>query len=418
MLLAVERPAGPTLAALINATDTAALDARERGFLHELAAGTLRRRGSLDAALAARLDRPLERLDPPVRAALRLGAYQLLFTRVPPRAAVAESVELAPGRGRGFVNAVLRAVAREGAPPPPDPAADPRGWLVTEGSLPAWLAERWLARLGAERTIARARAWLAVPPVHFRFNPRRADSRAEVEQALRPRPLAVEGAFEATVGDVAPWAERGVIYAQDLGAQLVARLAEDRGRVLDACAAPGGKALLLADAGAREVVAAEAAAPRARTLQRLVDRWGAADRVRVVQADATRPPFAPASFDVVLVDAPCSGLGTLGRHPDIRWRATEADLQRHAARQAGILSACADLVRPGGRLVYATCSTEPEENEQVVSGLLAGRPDFHGEPPPAWAAAFAEGEWVRATPETHGSEVFFAAVLRRPADAP
>jgi 16S rRNA (cytosine967-C5)-methyltransferase len=417
VLLAVERPAGPTLTTLLNAPDTGGLDARERGFLHELAAGTLRRRGSLDAALAARLDRPLDRVDPPVRAALRLGAYQLLFTRVPPRAAVAESVELAPGRGRGFVNAVLRAVARDGAPPAPDAATDARGWLTTEGSLPAWLAERWLARLGPERTLARARAWLAVPPVHFRFNPRRADSRAEVEQALRPRPLAIEGAFEATAGDPAPWAERGAIYVQDLGAQLVARLAEEPGRVLDACAAPGGKALLLADAGAREVVAAEAAPARVRTLQRLVERWGASE-VRVVQADATRPPFAAASFDVVLVDAPCSGLGTLGRHPDIRWRATAADLTRHAARQGELLSACAGLVRPGGRLVYATCSTEPEENEQVVADLLAARAEFHREPPPGWASAFADGEWVRATPEAHGSEAFFAAVLRRRTDSP
>ncbi|MCM2254811.1 MAG: hypothetical protein NDJ94_03980 [Vicinamibacteria bacterium] len=413
VLLAAEQVGGSSLSTLLNTPESERLDARDRGFLHELCAGSLRRQGTIDAALVAQLDRPLARLDPPVRAALRLGAYQLLFTRVPPRAAVSESVELAPGRGRGFVNAVLRALARSGAAAEPDPVADPRSWLTRTGSLPDWLAERWLQRLGPERAVARARAQLGVPPVHFRLNPARAAEHAAALEALCPRPLPIAGAFEATAGDAQPWSERGVIYLQDAGAQLVARLAATPGRALDACAAPGGKSLLLADAGARLVVAAEAAAPRARTLRQLVARWGAAERVRPVQADGTRPPFKPGSFDTVLVDAPCSGLGTLGRHPDIRWRVTAADLPRQAARQASLLAACAPLVVPGGLLVYATCSTEPEENEDVVAAFLAARADYALEPAPEWAAPFAEGDHVRATPEGHGTEAFFAALLRR-----
>src|SRR5687767_12346448 len=166
----VER-AGPTLGDRLAAPDVLALDTRERAFLHELLLGTLRRRGEIDHALAARLDRPLARLEAPVLAALRLGAYQVLRLRVPDRAAVSESVELARSaspRAAGFVNAVLRTLSREGAPPLPDAGQDPLAWLTTGGSLPRWLAERWLARLGAERAVRRARALLDPPPVFFR----------------------------------------------------------------------------------------------------------------------------------------------------------------------------------------------------------------------------------------------------------
>jgi 16S rRNA (cytosine967-C5)-methyltransferase len=406
---------GPTLGDRLAASEVLALDTRERAFLHELVLGTLRRRGEVDAALQAHLDRPLARVQPPVRAALRLGAYQLLRTRVPPRAAVAESVDLARAaapRAAGFVNAVLRGLDRQGGPPEPDAAADPLAWLTTWGSLPEWLALRWLERLGAPAAVARARALLDPPPVVFRPNPR-LDGALDAVRArgIDVREEAVPGAYRAS-GSLPPeLLETGATWVQDLGSQMVGRLAAGRGRVLDACAAPGGKSTLIADHGGDAVVvfAGERSLRRARTLRALVGRWGSPN-VRVLAADARRPPFTR-PFDVVLLDAPCSGLGTIGHHPDIRWRAREEDLPAHAARQGEMLTSLSGLVAPGGRLVYSTCSSEPEENEEVVQRFRGVEPRFSPVPLPPWAAPFAEPPHARSTPERHGGDAFFAAVL-------
>src|SRR5262245_19951294 len=183
----VEARAG-TLADLLADPDALALnlDPRERGFLHELVLGTLRHRGLVDHALGPLLDRPLDRVDAPVRTVLRLGAYQILRLRVPHRAAVDESVDLARDtqpRAAGFVHAVLRRLARDGMPPLPEPSADPLGWLSTEGSLPRWLAARWIDRWGAALAVSRARAFLATPPLAFRLNPRRPDALDRVRAA-------------------------------------------------------------------------------------------------------------------------------------------------------------------------------------------------------------------------------------------
>jgi 16S rRNA (cytosine967-C5)-methyltransferase len=410
----VER-GGPVLGDRLAASDVLALDTRERAFLHELVLGTLRRRGEVDHALAAHLDRPLTRLEAPVLAALRLGGYQILRLRVPHRAAVSESVELARAaspRAAGFVNAVLRALARGGAPALPDPLADAPGWLATGGSLPPWLAERWLARLGPEAAVVRARALLDPPAVFFRANPRVPDALDRVRAAgLQVQPASVPGAWESSASLPPELLEQGAVYVQDLGSQLVGRLAAASGRVLDACAAPGGKATLMADAGGAGalVVAGEASPERARRLASLAARWGSPN-VRVVAADALAPPFA-APFDTVLLDAPCSGLGTIGPNPDIRWRARPDDLQRHAQRQRDLLGALSRLVRPGGRLVYATCSSEPEENEQVVEEFLSRHGAFALEPLPDWARPFAAGAFAGTTPERDRAGVFFAAAL-------
>ncbi len=397
--------------------DAEALDERERAFLHELVLGTLRQRGLLDHALAASLDRPLGRVDPAVLTALRLGAYQILRLRVPDRAAVSQSVELARAaapRATGLVNAVLRRLARQGPPALPDPEADPLGWLTTAGSLPRWLAERWLARLGPHRARARAAALGETPPVVFRVNPRVADAEARLAAAgIVAAPLVVPGARRLAEGSLAPLAAEGVAYAQDQGSQMIAHLAaRASGRVLDACAAPGGKSTLLADVGREaRVVASEVSGPRLSTLVALLARWGASN-VRVVGADARRPPFVR-PFDSVLLDAPCSGLGTLGRHPDIRWRARADDLARHARRQRELLEGLAPLVAPGGTLVYATCSLEPEENEGVIEPFLEAHPELRAAPLPAWADAFADGRFVRTLPERDGGDGFFAAALAR-----
>jgi 16S rRNA (cytosine967-C5)-methyltransferase len=416
LLLDVEG-GGSTLADLLAAPEVQALSRRDRALLHELVLGTLRHRGAVDAAVLGVVDRPLKQLDRQTLASLRLGAYQLLRMRVPPHAAVSEAVDLArttKSRGAGLVNAALRRLAREGPPPLPDPRADPALWLTSEGSLPEWLAARWLRRLGPEAAVARARAFLAVPPATFRLNPRIADALAQAEQAgLAPQALAIPGAFRATSGGAGELASAGVVYVQDAGSQMAARLAARAGLVLDACAAPGGKALLMADLAGESgrVVALESSPRRLRALAALALRWES--EVLCVGGDALRPPFS-ASFDGVLLDAPCSGLGTLARHPDIRWRMREAEVRRQADRQSRILESVSALVRPGGRLVYSVCSGEPEEGEAVVGAFLASHPDFNTAPPPDWSRPFLGTDgFLRTSPERDGGDAFFLAVLDR-----
>ena len=408
---------GVTLAEALARPETSALEPRERAFLHELVLGTLRHRGALDYALAPLLDRPLANVHPPLLVALRMGAHQILNLRVPDRAAVDESVELAKSAkpfGTGFVNAVLRRLVREGARGAPDPTTDPAGFLTSTGSLPRWLADRWLAALGPAGAVARAQAFLSVPKAAFRFNPRAEDAPARAESAgLAPRPGLVPGSFYATAGRPIELAEAGLLYLQDEGSQLVARLAAGPGARLDACAAPGGKALLMADLAGDHgiVVAGEASARRLGAMKALAVRWGS-DNLRLLAADALHPPF-PRVFAAVLLDAPCSGLGTLGRHPDIRWRARALDLPRHALRQRALLDRLAPLLEPGGRLVYSVCSAEPEETVEVVGPFLEAHAEFRLEPLPDWAAPFAEGGFARTVPERHGGDAFFAATLRR-----
>jgi 16S rRNA (cytosine967-C5)-methyltransferase len=312
------------------------------------------------------------------------------------------------------VNAVLRRLQREGPPPEPDVHTDPLGWLTTAGSLPGWLAERWITRVGPEETVARARAVLEPPPPVFRFNPRIEDAAGRAATAgLETRPTELPDAWEVVGGPLAALAAEGLLYAQDLGSQLVAQLAVHPGRVLDACAAPGGKSLLVADrlASSGRVVAAEASPRRRRTLAALCARWGSPN-VAVVGADALRPPFR-GDFDVVLVDAPCSGLGTLARRPDIRWRLQPRDVARHAGRQRAMLEALSPLVRVAGRLVYATCSVEDEENEGVVEPFLGSHAGFEPEPLPSWTLPFAAGPFLKMDPARQRGDAFFAARLVR-----
>jgi 16S rRNA (cytosine967-C5)-methyltransferase len=406
---------GATLGDALAEAGAEGLPPRERALLHELVLGTLRRRGWLDYVLERLADRSLGQTPPVLRDVLRLGAYQLLFLRVPDHAAVSESVALArtaAPRGAAFVNAVLRRLQREG--PPAEPSADsrPLEWLASAGSLPRWLAARWLERLGRAEAIARARSLLEAPPVFLRLNPRVPDAPKRLETlGVELRPTGVPQAWEATGGRLAEPVARGMVHVQDAGSQMVARLAATSGLVLDACAAPGGKSLLLSDllGESGTVVAADASLRRLRTLVALRARWGAT-AIRVVAADAERPPFAR-PFDAVLLDAPCSGLGTLARHPDIRWRVREADLVRHAERQRRLLEGLLPLVRPGGRLVYAVCSVEDEENLGVLAPFLDAHPGLRPVPLPDWARPFGEGPLVRMNPARHRGDSFFVACL-------
>jgi 16S rRNA (cytosine967-C5)-methyltransferase len=414
VLLDVER-GGTTLGDLLASPRIEALPRRERGLLHELVLGTLRTRGAIDHSLQTFLERPLNRLERRVRAALRLGAYQILSTRVPARAAVSESVDLVGGsRGRGLVNAVLRRLARTGPVAEPDRVAHPLGWLVTRGSLPRWLAQSWLERLGPRVAVARAEALLEPAPSVVRLNPRVPDAADRLRDAgLQWQELPVPGALLIRGGRTHEAARAGTVFPQALGSQLAAHLAAAPGRVLDACAAPGGKSMLVADLLGDQVtvIAQEASPRRLATLARLTRSWGCPN-VRCLGGDAGRPPFGT-SFDSVLLDAPCTGLGTLSSNPDLRWRLTADEVRRQAERQATLLAASAALVRSGGRLVYATCSTEPAENEQVVDAFLRQHRDFLPCELPAWSLGFAEGPYLRVLPEREGGDGFFVSVLRR-----
>ena len=406
-----------------------AVDPREAGLATELVYGTLRRALSLDAALAPHSRRPLAELDPSARVALRLGAYQLLRLGTPPHAAVGETVALAKGvehgRAAGYVNAVLRALARAPATPaPPELAADAAGHVALAEALPRWLAEEWVAWLGPAEALALARAMNGPAPLCLR-----APDRDALLARLRAGGLSAEPAARspdgivlaaASVAEVARAAGGLPFQVQDEAAQLVTRFAAAelrgrRGRVLDACAAPGGKAFHLAEllAPGSEVVAVELHPRKADELAKEARRRGLA--VRVVCADAARPVpgLEEASFDAVLVDAPCAGLGTLRRHPELKLRRSPADLARMAALQREILRSVARYARPGAPLTYSVCSLSRAEGPAIAAAMLGE--GFRRAPPPSGfpADALTEDGDLLMLPSRHGTDGFYACRLTR-----
>jgi 16S rRNA (cytosine967-C5)-methyltransferase len=406
-----------------------ALDPREAGLATELTYGTLRRALALDAALAPHSSRPLEKLDPAARVLLRLGAYQLLVLGTAPHAAVGETVELAKavdhGRAAGFVNAVLRALLRAGPPPAPPPLeSDPVSHVAAVEALPGWLAAEWVAWLGASEALALARAMNGPAPLTVR-SPRRADLLDRARTAgldVRPCERSPDGIVVAGASVAALTRAAGGVpfQVQDEGAQLATLLAAGhlRGttaRVLDACAAPGGKAFHLAEllGPGSEVVAIELHPRKADALRQEATRRGLA--VTVVCADASRPipGLAEASFDAVLVDAPCAGLGTLRRHPELKLRRAAPDLPRLAALQLDILRASARLAKPGAPVTYAVCSLSRAEGSEVVAAFLAE--GWRRDPAPAVVPVDAltfEGDLL-TLPHRHGADGFYAARLVR-----
>jgi 16S rRNA (cytosine967-C5)-methyltransferase len=405
-----------------------ALDPREAGLATELTYGTLRRALALDAALAPCSRRPLADLDPAARVALRLGAYQLLFLRTPPHAAVGETVALARkadhGRAAGYVNAVLRALARAPALPPAPPLeSDPAGHVAAAEALPRWLAAEWVAWLGAEEALRLARAMNEPAPLCLR-SPRR----DELLQRLRAAGLQAEPAPRARTGlllrsgsvEAAARAAAGLPFqVQDEGAQLVGwlaagELAGRRARVLDACAAPGGKAFHLAEilGAGSEVVAVEVHPRKAEVLRRDAAARGL-ESVQVICADATRTVagLEPRSFDAVLVDAPCAGLGTLRRHPELKLRRRAEELSRFAALQSSLLESCLGYARPGASVTYAVCSLSRAEGPDLVAPFLA-RGLRRSPPPEGFPADVLSPEGDLLTlPHRHGADGFYAARL-------
>jgi 16S rRNA (cytosine967-C5)-methyltransferase len=417
--------------ALDAALDAAgALAPRESGLATELVYGTLRRALALDAALSPHLRRPLAEVDPAARVALRLGAYQLLFLGTPAHAAVGESVALARsvdhGRAAGFVNAVLRALSRDPRLPAPPPLeADPARHVAAAEALPRWLAEEWVAFLGAGEALALARAMNAPAPLCLRSPDRdgllsraRAAGLEAAPTARSPDGLLLS---RGSVADLARAAGGLPFQVQDEGAQLATifaagELRGTRARVLDACAAPGGKAFHLAEGlgPGSEVVAVEVHPRKADALRREAARRGLG-AVKVVEADAAGPlpGLEPGSFDAVLVDAPCAGLGTLRRHPELKLRRRPEDLPRMAALQRALLASAARYARPGAPVTYAVCSISRAEGPEVTAALLAE--GFRRAPPPAGFPADclgAEGD-LYTLPHRHGTDGFYAARLVR-----
>ena len=407
-------------------------DERDRALAGEIATGTLRWQAAFDHVIAAFAGRPINKLDREVVAILRISIFQLLhLDRVPTAAVVDDAVELARRAGKksaaGFVNALLRRVSRERRtlPLPQDPPID---FLSITLSHPRWLVERWLTRYGVEATTRWARFDNEPAPLTLRVNTLRATrdglmrELADLGVATEPTRFAAD-ALIVREGNplLTPLAHTGVFLVQDEASQLVGNfMAATAGeRILDACASPGGKTTQMAAAlqGEGSIVAADVRGRRVALLDRAVRQSGARN-VFVVQANARATvPFRDAAFDAVLLDAPCSGLGTIRRDPDVRWRRAEADLTDLAIGQAEMLWQLARVVRPAGRLVYSTCSSEPEENEAVVEAFLLGHPQFRRVPParfekdPTLASLLDPNGDLRTLPYRDGLEAFYAACL-------
>lgn len=415
-------------------------DERDRALASDIATGVQRRRAALDYIIAAFSKRTIERLDPEIVEILRLSAYQLLHhSRVPASAVVDDAVNLARRAGKrsgaGFVNAVLRTISRhrQSLPLPPRPIdladrAAALDYFSITLSHPRWLVERWYDRLGFDAT----ETWLTFnnspAPVTLRVNTlriRRGDFAGRLAGdriVVRPARFAPDG-FIVEQGQPlsGAGADAGWFVVQDEASQLVPLLAgaHPGPTVLDACASPGGKTTALA-AAMRDpglLVACDVRHRRMELLRRTVAACGAT-RVRLVQADLLMPLPFTRRFDCVLVDAPCSGLGILRRDPDIRWRRRESDLPLLAAAELRMLGQAADAVAAGGRLIYATCSSEPEEDEAVADAFLAGASQFaaidarHASPDLPAAVVDARGH-LRTLPHVHGLEAFFGAVFQR-----
>ena len=352
------------------------LSAPDRNLATALVLGVLRWQIRLDHQLQVLLKRPNAKLDPEIRIALRLGAFQILhMDRIPARAAIDESVELAKQAGHRFASGMVNAVLRKLSTTRFDFSEENAAELALAQAHPAWMVERWAGFYGLEAARAICRYGQTQPMLAVRIESPAVEAElAEAGIHLEAGAL-LTAARTVVSSDVTatPAFLEGRVRLQDEGSQLVAEIAGQGSSILDCCAAPGGKTLILAERNPRSrIVACESSAPR---LEHLRKRLAAhAERVECRLADATALTEESA-FDLALADAPCSGTGTLGRNPEIRHRLHLEELPRQAERQRAILHAALRAVRPGGRVVYSTCSLEPEENEQVVAAVLKETPN-------------------------------------------
>jgi 16S rRNA (cytosine967-C5)-methyltransferase len=403
-------------------------DSRERALTVEITYGVLRRLSTIDWRLEPVLEKPLPRLPVAVQMLLRLGAYQLLFLgRIPQSAAVNESVNLARafagtvGRDwSGFVNAVLRALLRHPPQPWPSMDLDASQGLALRYSVPGWLSRRWVERLGLASAEMACEGVSIAPPLTLRVNhlittrDTLLETFAQVGIAAKPTSVSPFGVLIEDGGSVPslPGFHEGSFYVEDEAAQLIPPLLDPQPGdiVLDACAAPGGKSTHLADLMHNKgtIYAVDRKGARLELLRSNCHRLGAQIVVPIVgdirqprewvpaiktaeSPSVGKPKVDDLSVDRILVDAPCSGLGVLRRHPEAKWRKDERALPRHQALQCQILKAVAPCLRPGGVLVYSTCSTEPEENEQVIERFCRAHAEFERESVVSWLPPAAQG---------------------------
>jgi len=409
------------------------LSAADHRLATELVMGVLRWRSLLDQAVGENSSLKLDKLDPPVLTSLRLAAYQLMFLdRVPPRAAIDESVELVKrARKRsaaGFANALLRRLADSPRKAPPRTALEnstTASELARLSAHPEWLVARWAGNFGWEAARQICLYDQQVPEVSLAL-PQFDRPDALENQGIQLGPgFLVTRSRRVMRGDLTKLrhAKLPSIFIQDEASQLVALLVGCGDRILDCCAAPGGKARLLADRNPKaRVVAAELHPHRARLLRKLVP----ARNLQVIAADARALPLEP-GFDRVLADVACSGTGTLARNPEIKWRLRKDDLFDLHRRQLEILRSVLPLVAPQGRLVYSTCSLEKEENEQVVEAALEGERSFRlvdcrelldqlrdqGEVAGKDLDSITRGPYLQTIPGVHPCDGFFAAILEK-----
>jgi len=399
------------------------LEDADRRLAQELAYGTLRLRGRLDHLIDHLVDGGIRSLQPQVLDILRMGAYQLLeLDRVPAYAAVSESVESTRRGGHAaatrLVNAVLRRLAREGEPEAhfPCPAAEVAAYLSTWGSHPRWLVERWLSRWSEEEVARLVELDNERPSVYLSVAVPVDEALAVLSgEGIAAEPVGlVPGSIRIDAARVADALGQLDAVVQDPAAAAVVDFAAFAPgiRIVDLCAAPGGKAALAVLRG-HAVLAFDVSKARLSRLRDSCERLGLADLSYGV-ADAAEPPLR--SVGAALLDVPCTGTGTLSRHADARWRLTAAKLEQLVELQARMLDAASAIVEPGGLLVYATCSLEPEENEEQVESFLDRHRQFAREPAPPGAVAVelldGRGE-LRITPQRHGIDGAYAARLRR-----
>jgi 16S rRNA (cytosine967-C5)-methyltransferase len=406
---------------------TARLDARDRRWTRELVYGMLRRRARLDAHLDARVRGGIVRLDADLLDLLRLGTAQLLFMEsVPAYAAIAQTVELAKRRhGLGaskLTNAVLRRLDRERSALALPARPDPVEALALEKSHPRWLVARWIERWGIADTTRlldanNLEAPLVARPYHVVREQLEAMLEAtgvHVDEAPLVRDSIVFSSPVSSLTELGPF-RQGLFHLQDPGSTLVTQYAcvPTGSVVADLCAAPGGKTIELSR-NASVVLASDLSIGR---LQRVVDnmRRLEIDSILPYVADARVPAIRP--VDLVLVDAPCTGTGTFRRHPDARWRLRISDVAVMASLQRAILDAAAEVVKPGGLLVYSTCSIEREENDEQIERFIERHPGWRLDPPPEGVVpqAVLDRGLLRVLPQRHGTDGAFAARLRRPA---
>lgn len=414
------------------------LEGRDRALATELVYGVTRRRGSVDWAIAQVATRPLEQIDPWIRNILREAVYQILYMeRIPPSAAVDQAVELAKQYGHTgvakFVNGVLRNFLRR-LPTLvwPDPAVDPVGAMAVTHSHPLWLVREWVGRFGAEEAAQLMELANQVPPLTIRANRLKA-TRAEVAEALgaeevrtdpttyAPEGLIIHDLTSSSHLDRLKAMKQGLFTVQDESSMLVGPVVNPQPHqtIIDMASAPGGKATHLAELMENQgvIIAVDIHPHKIDLVEQSAKRLG----ISIIEglcADAREiGRLMPERADAILCDVPCSGLGTLARRPDARWRKQPADIESLAPIQMAILESAALALKPGGALVYSTCTIHPRENQELVGAFLANHPEFEPDPIapylPAALADQAEGYFLQLLPHRHGTDGFFIARMKK-----